>query len=262
MRSGNLGEVKRSGIVFAAEVRGLAHQLGRNQGTSVSICLRRRPWRRALQRRSRRSGFFRGTGAVASVLSPRRFTVSGLTGFQNAWFTHGLSTFTSGAAIGQAIEVKSHGKSSKRRNDRNLEQGSAAADAGADIHGHGGLRQACGDVPGEVRQRREFPRLSRHAGQRLPDRHQPARQIALRSSRTTSEIAPTTHGGGLDAAIVVAAARAWIGTPYHHQASLEGCRRRIASGSFAASGVISTAPKPNARRATRATGARRAGTRR
>jgi len=109
MRGGNLGEVKRSGIVFAAEVRGLAHRLGETKGRLFQYAC-------DVDLGDARCGVnlsnpaFRGTGAIVSVLSPRRFTVSGLAGFQDAWFTHGLLTFTSGAASGQAIEVKSHGK--------------------------------------------------------------------------------------------------------------------------------------------------------
>lgn len=109
MRSGNLGEVKRSGIVFAAEVRGLAHRLGETKGRLFQYAC-------DADLGDARCGIgltnpaYRGTGAIVSVQSPRRFTVSGLTAFQDAWFTHGLLTFTSGAASGQAIEVKSHGK--------------------------------------------------------------------------------------------------------------------------------------------------------
>lgn len=109
MRSGNLGEVKRSGIVFAAEVRGLAHRLGETKGRLFQYAC-------DADLGDTRCGVglanpaYRGTGAIVSVQSPRRFTVSGLSAFQDAWFTHGLLTFTSGAASGQAIEVKSHGK--------------------------------------------------------------------------------------------------------------------------------------------------------
>jgi uncharacterized phage protein (TIGR02218 family) len=108
MRSGNLGEVKRSGAVFAAEVRGLAHRLGETKGRLFQYGC-------DADLGDARCGVdldnpaFHGSGAIVSVLSPRRFTVSGLASFQDAWFTHGLLTFTSGAATGQAIEVKSHG---------------------------------------------------------------------------------------------------------------------------------------------------------
>ncbi len=110
MRSGNLGEVKRSGIVFAAEVRGLAHRLGETKGRVFQYGC-------DADLGDGRCGVdlddpaFRATGALATVMSPRRFKVSGLDGFAAAWFTHGLLTFTSGAADGQRIEVKNHSKS-------------------------------------------------------------------------------------------------------------------------------------------------------
>ncbi len=109
MRSGNLGEVKRSGILFAAEVRGLAHRLGETKGRLFQYGC-------DADLGDARCGVdlsdpaFRSAGALVTVLSPRRFAVSGLDTFASAWFTHGLLTFTSGAASGQAIEVKTHGK--------------------------------------------------------------------------------------------------------------------------------------------------------
>jgi uncharacterized phage protein (TIGR02218 family) len=109
MRSGNLGEVKRSGIAFAAEVRGLAHRLQEPKGRLFQYgCDADLGDQRCTVDLD--DAEFRGTGAVASVASPRRFTVTGLDGFANGWFTHGLLTFTSGAADGQAVEVKSHAK--------------------------------------------------------------------------------------------------------------------------------------------------------
>jgi uncharacterized phage protein (TIGR02218 family) len=103
MRSGNLGEVKRAGLAFAAEVRGLAHRLqepsgrlfqyGCDAGLGDARCTV-----------DLDDPDFRGTGTLASVLSPRRFTVTGLDAFATGWFTHGLLTFTSGAADGQAVE--------------------------------------------------------------------------------------------------------------------------------------------------------------
>lgn len=110
MRSGNLGEVKRSGIVFAAEVRGLAHRLGETKGRVFQYGC-------DADLGDGRCGVdlddpaFRAMGALATVMSPRRFKVSGLDGFAAAWFTHGLLTFTSGAANEQRIEVKNHSKS-------------------------------------------------------------------------------------------------------------------------------------------------------
>jgi uncharacterized phage protein (TIGR02218 family) len=109
MRSGNLGEVKRSGIAFAAEVRGLAHTLQETKGRLFQYAcdadLGDARCKIALA-----DPAFRGSGTLVSIASPRRFTASGLSAFASAWFTHGLLTFTSGAASGQSVEVKQHVK--------------------------------------------------------------------------------------------------------------------------------------------------------
>lgn len=109
MRSGNLGEVKRSGAAFAAEVRGLAHRLQETRGRLFQYTC-------DADLGDARCGIdlddpaFRGTGALVSIASPSRFTVSGLDAFADGWFTHGLLTFTSGAAEAQSVEVKQHTK--------------------------------------------------------------------------------------------------------------------------------------------------------
>jgi uncharacterized phage protein (TIGR02218 family) len=109
MRSGNLGEVKRAGAAFTAEVRGLAHTLqepkGRLYQYSCDADLGDQRCTIDLDNPA-----FRGTGELVEVTSPRRFTVAGIGAFANGWFTHGLLTFTSGAALGQAIEIKQHAK--------------------------------------------------------------------------------------------------------------------------------------------------------
>lgn len=107
MRQGSLGEVKRSGSGFAAEVRGLAHYLQQPKGrlyqytcdadlgdTRCGIDLN--------------SPTYKGTATVTGVLSPRRFTVSGLDAYTHDFFSRGLATFLTGAATGLKIEVKSH----------------------------------------------------------------------------------------------------------------------------------------------------------
>ena len=54
MRSGSLGEVRRAGLTFTAEVRGLAHYLQQPKGRLYPVHVRRRPRRSALHGRSRR----------------------------------------------------------------------------------------------------------------------------------------------------------------------------------------------------------------
>ena len=109
MRSGSLGEVRRTGSSFTAEVRGLAHYLQQPKG-------------RLLQRtcdadlgdaRCRVNlalAAYNGTAAITTVQSARKFIVSGLSAFDHEFFTRGLVTFTSGPANGTKIEVKTHSK--------------------------------------------------------------------------------------------------------------------------------------------------------
>lgn len=107
MRAGSLGEVRRAGTAFAAEVRGLAHYLQQPKGRLYQYGC-------DADVGDQRCGVdltaaaFRGTGVVSAVSSDRRFTASGLAAFADGWFTRGLVTFTSGAANGQRVEVKGH----------------------------------------------------------------------------------------------------------------------------------------------------------
>ena len=107
MRSGSLGEVRRSGAAFTAEVRGLAHYLQQPKGRLFqSGC--------DADLGDARCGVdldnpaFRGTGTVLTASAARLITASGLAAFAAGWFTRGLVTFTSGANAGRAREVKRH----------------------------------------------------------------------------------------------------------------------------------------------------------
>ncbi len=107
MRSGSLGEVRRSGSAFTAEVRGLAHYLQQPKGRLFqSGC--------DADLGDTRCGVdlddpdFRGTATVSAATSRRQFTASGLDAFEAGWFTRGLVTFTSGANANRAQEVKRH----------------------------------------------------------------------------------------------------------------------------------------------------------
>lgn len=107
MRTGSIGEVRRSGSTFTAEIRGLAHYLQQPKGRLFQYtCDADLGDRRCSLDLS--SPALRGSGVVASIASPRRFEATGLDAFATNWFTRGLLTFTSGAASGQSIEVKAH----------------------------------------------------------------------------------------------------------------------------------------------------------
>ena len=107
MRSGSLGEVRRSGIAFSAEVRGLAHYLQQPKGRLYQYtCDADLGDARCTINRT--APTYRGLGTVLAVTSARTFTATGLTAYATDWFTRGLLTFTSGAALAQSIEVKAH----------------------------------------------------------------------------------------------------------------------------------------------------------
>ncbi|MBL8564735.1 MAG: DUF2163 domain-containing protein [Hyphomicrobiaceae bacterium] len=107
IRSGSLGEVRRAGPRFTAEVRGLAHYLQQPRGRLFQYTC-------DADLGDARCGLdldnpsLRAVGVVEAVVDARRFDVSGLSGYASSWFTRGLLTFTSGAAAGQAVEVKRH----------------------------------------------------------------------------------------------------------------------------------------------------------
>jgi uncharacterized phage protein (TIGR02218 family) len=107
MRSGSLGEVRRAGAAFTAEVRGLAHYLQQPRGRLFqSGC--------DADLGDARCGIdlddpaVRGTGTVLAASAARLMTASGLASFVAGWFTRGLVTFTSGANAGRSQEVKRH----------------------------------------------------------------------------------------------------------------------------------------------------------
>jgi uncharacterized phage protein (TIGR02218 family) len=104
---GTLGEVRREGSAFTAEVRGLSERLaqesGRLYGTTCSADLGDTHCTIDLT-----DAAFRGSGAVVALSAVSSFTASGLDAFADGWFSAGKLSFTSGANAGLAMEVKSH----------------------------------------------------------------------------------------------------------------------------------------------------------
>lgn len=106
MKSGTLGEVTRSGGAFAAEIRGLAQALNQPLGRAFGhLC--------DADLGDGRCGLSitATDGAVVAAADSRRFTVGGLDGIASGDLTGGRLMFTSGAAAGQAMEIKRHGAS-------------------------------------------------------------------------------------------------------------------------------------------------------
>ncbi len=104
---GALGEVRREGLAFAAEVRSLAHRLNEDSGRLYTATC-------SADLGDARCGVdldnaaYRGEGTVVALRATAQFTASGLDGFAAGWFSAGRLVFTSGANNGLAVEVKQH----------------------------------------------------------------------------------------------------------------------------------------------------------
>jgi uncharacterized phage protein (TIGR02218 family) len=107
MRSGSLGEVRRAGSAFTAEVRGLAHYLQQPKGRLFQYGC-------DADLGDARCGVdlddpdLSAAGTVIAASSQRRFSVAGLDDFEGDWFARGLLTFTTGANAGRSQEVRRH----------------------------------------------------------------------------------------------------------------------------------------------------------
>jgi uncharacterized phage protein (TIGR02218 family) len=107
MRAGSLGEVRRSGAAFSAEVRGLAHYLQQPGGRLFQYTC-------DADLGDTRCGVdldtpaYRASGTILAVVDTRRLIVDGLADYDAAWFNRGILAFTSGANDGRAMEIKNH----------------------------------------------------------------------------------------------------------------------------------------------------------
>ncbi|MBI1365772.1 MAG: DUF2163 domain-containing protein [Alphaproteobacteria bacterium] len=109
LKRGVIGEVRRDGAAFTAEIRGLSAALdetaGRVYGRLCDAAVG-----------DARCGVdlddpaFKGAGAIIEALDEQRFAVSGLDAFADDWFVHGRLDWTSGANAGASGHVKAQGK--------------------------------------------------------------------------------------------------------------------------------------------------------
>ncbi|MGD9922332.1 MAG: DUF2163 domain-containing protein [Pseudorhodoplanes sp.] len=107
MSRGHIGEVRREGRAFAAELRGLADALNAETGRLYT------PTCAADLGDARCSvdledASYHGEGAVTALTGVSAFTAGGLSDFADGWFTGGRLTFSGGANDGDAMEVKRH----------------------------------------------------------------------------------------------------------------------------------------------------------
>jgi uncharacterized phage protein (TIGR02218 family) len=104
---GVVGEVRREGTAFAAELRSLAYPLDQDSGRRfTATCSADLGDARCTVDLDEAA--FRGTGTVAALTATSSFSATGLEAFADSWFSAGKLTFTSGANNGLAVEVKTH----------------------------------------------------------------------------------------------------------------------------------------------------------
>jgi len=104
---GWLGEVKREGIAFIAEIRGLADLLSQESGRLYTAkCNADLGDGRC--RVNLGDPAWRGNGVVDALLGTSIFVANGLAGFGDGFFTAGRLIWTGGGNAGSAIEIKQH----------------------------------------------------------------------------------------------------------------------------------------------------------
>ncbi|WP_428410007.1 DUF2163 domain-containing protein [Hyphococcus sp.] len=110
LKKGVIGEVKREGEAFRAELRGLSHALEQPVGRVYQrLC--------DVNVGSAKCGVdleqaaFKTSGAVTALRDAQSFAASGFSSFEDGWFAHGLLTWTSGANAGLKAHVKTQTQS-------------------------------------------------------------------------------------------------------------------------------------------------------
>lgn len=105
LKRGVIGEVRRDGEAFRAELRGPSHALGQTTGRIYQrLC--------DVNLGGVECGVdlndpqFKSSGAVTALRNEHSFIASGFSGFDDDWFAHGLLTWTSGANTGLQAHIK------------------------------------------------------------------------------------------------------------------------------------------------------------
>lgn len=107
LAKGVLGEVRRAGGAFTAELRGLTHRLAEQSGRLYTA-------RCAVDLGGTACGLdletptYRGEGAVVAADATSTFHADGLDAYADDWFTAGRLVWTNGGNAGLAVEVKFH----------------------------------------------------------------------------------------------------------------------------------------------------------
>lgn len=107
MTKGVIGEVRRDGQAFTAELRGLSHRLAEESGRLFTATC-------STDMGDAKCGIglasptYTGRGAVDAIDATSSFQANGLDVYDDGWFTGGKLTWSAGANAGLAIEVKGH----------------------------------------------------------------------------------------------------------------------------------------------------------
>ena len=178
MRSGSLGEVRRTGTAFTAEVRGLAHYLQQPKGRLFQYGC-------DADLGDARCGIdltspvYRGEGAIVTALSARLFTANGLATFDDAG-SRAASSPSPPAPTPAAPARSSATRSPTPPSASSCGSRSAIRPARRHVRRHRRLRQALRHLRRQVRQRRQLSRLPAHARQRLRRLLSPSRRYQPR----------------------------------------------------------------------------------
>ena len=107
MRTGSIGEVRRSATSFTAEIRGLAHYLQQPRGrTYQRVCDADLGDARCTV--DLEAGSHRAMGTVISATDDERLVVDGISAIAADRFTRGVLAWTTGPNAGQRAEIKRH----------------------------------------------------------------------------------------------------------------------------------------------------------
>jgi uncharacterized phage protein (TIGR02218 family) len=107
LAKGSLGEVRRAGGAFTAEVRGVSDRLNQTSGRLyTTVCSADLGDARCAVDLT--DPAYRGSGTVIALSGTSSFAASGLDSYDGEWFTAGKLTFTGGANAGLSVEVKNH----------------------------------------------------------------------------------------------------------------------------------------------------------
>lgn len=104
---GTLGEVRRAGAAFTAELRGLADLLSQESGRLYTAKCNA-DLGDARCKVDLADAALRGNGTVAAVTGASMFTAAGLDAHATALFSAGRLVWSSGANAGLAMEIKEH----------------------------------------------------------------------------------------------------------------------------------------------------------